>query len=124
MSFAELPSDPILAQAFTRAQKALEACRERWKPSDEEAQDAAEAVTVNYDELPAVVSAVKALESGAPQLHDEAPGNLCFHWKVSGGDVDAKVVRARRSATWGRGMANGRYAGCPGGVGGFSGGTC
>lgn len=46
------------------------------------AKDAAEAVEVDYEELPAVANAVKALESGAPQLHDNAPGNLCFHWSL------------------------------------------
>jgi carbon-monoxide dehydrogenase large subunit len=61
------------------------------------AKDAAEAVDVDYEELPAVANAVKALESGAPQLHDNAPGNLCFHWSL--GDqaaTDAAVAGAAR----------------------------
>ena len=61
------------------------------------AKDAAEAVEVDYEELPAVANAVKALESGAPQLHDNAPGNLCFHWSL--GDqaaTDAAVAGAAR----------------------------
>ncbi|MEC5321973.1 xanthine dehydrogenase family protein molybdopterin-binding subunit [Aurantimonas sp. A3-2-R12] len=47
-----------------------------------QARDAAEAVEVSYDELPAVVSAVEALKDGAPQLHPEAPGNLIFDWEL------------------------------------------
>ncbi|MEF2551477.1 xanthine dehydrogenase family protein molybdopterin-binding subunit [Aurantimonas sp. A2-1-M11] len=47
-----------------------------------QARDAAEAVMVDYDELPAVVSAVEALKDGAPQLHPEAPGNLIFDWEL------------------------------------------
>jgi len=43
-----------------------------------EARDAAEAVVVDYDVLPAVTSAVKALEAGQPQLQPEAPGNLIY----------------------------------------------
>ncbi|MBT5780860.1 MAG: xanthine dehydrogenase family protein molybdopterin-binding subunit, partial [Rhodospirillaceae bacterium] len=38
------------------------------------AEDAAEAVMVRYEELPAVVDPAAALESAAPQLHDAAPG--------------------------------------------------
>jgi carbon-monoxide dehydrogenase large subunit len=53
------------------------------------ASDGAEAVEVDYEPLPVVVDAEKATEKGAPQLHAEAPGNVAFHWKVSGGDVEA-----------------------------------
>ena len=44
------------------------------------ARRAAEAVVVDYEELPAVAHADKALEPGAPQVHDNAPGNLIFDW--------------------------------------------
>ncbi len=60
-------------------------------------RDAALAVEVDYEQLPVVVNARRATEEDAPQLHEDAPGNLAFHWKVSGGDVekvfqDAEVV--------------------------------
>ncbi|WP_404933785.1 xanthine dehydrogenase family protein molybdopterin-binding subunit [Nitratireductor sp. L15S-10] len=45
-----------------------------------QARAAAEAVEVDYEELPAVVHAVDALKGGAPQVHDNAPGNLIFDW--------------------------------------------
>ncbi|MBV2185288.1 MAG: xanthine dehydrogenase family protein molybdopterin-binding subunit, partial [Rhizobium sp.] len=60
-----------------------------------EACDAAEAVVVDYEELPVVTEAVRALESGAPQLHPEAPGNLIFDWEI--GDA-AAADRAIASA--------------------------
>jgi len=41
-----------------------------------QAFDAAEAVTVDYEELPWVADSEAALAPGAPQLWDEAPGNL------------------------------------------------
>lgn len=41
-----------------------------------EAEEAALAVEVAYDPLPAVADAVAALQPGAPQLWPEAPGNL------------------------------------------------
>ncbi len=58
------------------------------------ARDAADAVEVDYDPLPAVTDAVKATQPGAPQLHADVPGNLCFHWTVSGGDVEAAFANA------------------------------
>src|SRR5262245_25229153 len=58
------------------------------------AQDAAEAVRVDYEPLPAVVDAEKSARSGAPLLHSDVPGNQAFHWKVAGGDVDAAFKAA------------------------------
>jgi carbon-monoxide dehydrogenase large subunit len=53
------------------------------------AKAGAEAVAVNYEELPAVVDAVEAMKSGAPQLHPEAPGNLIYDWEIG----DAKATK-------------------------------
>ena len=53
------------------------------------ARDAAEAVEVDYEPLPSVTHAEKATANGQPQLHADVPNNVCFHWKVSGGDADA-----------------------------------
>jgi aerobic carbon-monoxide dehydrogenase large subunit len=44
------------------------------------AQDALELIDVEYEVLPAVVDVEKAIASGAPQLHEEAPGNICMRW--------------------------------------------
>jgi carbon-monoxide dehydrogenase large subunit len=55
------------------------------------ARDAAEAVVVDYEELPAVADMPSALKSGAPQLHPEAPGNVVYDWSI--GD-DAAVNAA------------------------------
>jgi aerobic carbon-monoxide dehydrogenase large subunit len=60
-----------------------------------QARDAAEAIAVEYDSLPAVVDPVAALEPGAPQLWPEAPGNLAF--RFARGDraaVEAAFARA------------------------------
>jgi len=59
------------------------------------ARDAAELVAVDYRVLPAVVDAPAALRDGAPQLWDEAPGNLVFRFER--GDkaaVDAAMAAA------------------------------
>src|SRR5262245_29371937 len=54
-----------------------------------QARDAAEAVTLDIDELPAVTRPADAVKEGAPQLHDSVPGNvpLDFHYG------DAAAVR-------------------------------
>ncbi len=60
-----------------------------------EARDAADAVSIDWQELPAVVDAAKALEKGAPQLHPEAPGNLIYDWEIGdGAAADAAIAKA------------------------------
>jgi aerobic carbon-monoxide dehydrogenase large subunit len=59
------------------------------------ARAAAALVDVDYDVLPAVGRIEDALADGAPQVWDEAPGNVCFDWHL--GDeaaVDAAFARA------------------------------
>jgi aerobic carbon-monoxide dehydrogenase large subunit len=46
------------------------------------AQDAAELVSVEYRDLPAVVSVEDALAEGAPQLHAGVPANLAFDYEA------------------------------------------
>ncbi|TAK86148.1 MAG: xanthine dehydrogenase family protein molybdopterin-binding subunit [Betaproteobacteria bacterium] len=45
------------------------------------AQDAAELVSVEYRDLPAVVSAAQAVASDAPRVHDAAPGNIVLDYE-------------------------------------------
>src|SRR6201986_780068 len=47
-----------------------------------QARDAAEAVVVEYEELPAAANISAAIKSGAPQLHPEAPGNVIYDWHI------------------------------------------
>jgi len=63
--------------------------------SRNQARDAADAVVVTYEELPAVPDIRAAIKPGAPQLHPEAPGNVVYDWSI--GDhaaVDAAFKRA------------------------------
>jgi len=48
--------------------------------SASQARDAAETIEVDYEVLKPVVDVVSALKSGAPQVHADAPGNLCYDW--------------------------------------------
>jgi len=50
------------------------------------AVEAADFVDVDYELLPVVVNSVDAQKPNAPQLHEEAPGNLAFTWEIEGGD--------------------------------------
>jgi aerobic carbon-monoxide dehydrogenase large subunit len=73
--------------------------------------DAAEDVIVEYDALPVVVDMEKALEDGAPLVHEELGTNKTHEWSLAGGDVDqgfaeADVVIERR-------IVNHRTAGAP-----------
>ena len=48
----------------------------------EKAVDAVEAIQVEYEELPVVISAVEAIKPGAPLVHDDVPNNICFDWQL------------------------------------------
>ena len=61
-----------------------------------QAQDAAEALIVDYEELPAVVTAEEALAPGAVQLHPGAPGNLVLDFV--GGDEAATNAAFAKAA--------------------------
>ena len=45
------------------------------------AQDAAEEIAVEYRDLPAVIGFDAAAKPGAPQLHQDIPGNLAFEYE-------------------------------------------
>src|SRR5262245_16404057 len=47
-----------------------------------QARDAAELIGVDYAEEPAVTDPAAALRAGAPQVREEAPGNLCYDWHL------------------------------------------
>ncbi len=110
-----------------------------------QAKDAAEAVAVDIDPLPAAASAAEALAPGAPQIHDSVPGNVAvdYHWGDSAAVAAAfakaahvtklKLVSNRvvinplepRSALGQYDAASGRYTlqVCSQGVFGMKGGT-
>src|SRR5437667_8509640 len=58
------------------------------------AEDAAEAVVVDYEPLPAVVDVEKALEPDAPVLHEQVGSNLAGHRRLVYGDPDRAFAEA------------------------------
>ncbi len=60
-----------------------------------QAQEAAELINVDYEPLPAIADGAAALAPGAPQIWDEAPGNVAVDWEM--GDraaVEAAFAKA------------------------------
>src|ERR1700722_13310834 len=76
------------------------------------AKDAAESIFVDIDPLPAVTTASSAAAPDAPQLHAEAPGNICldFHY----GDTEQVAAAFARAAhVTSLSMRNNRIVVCP-----------
>jgi carbon-monoxide dehydrogenase large subunit len=61
-----------------------------------QALDAADAVQVDYEDLPAVSDVERALAPGAPLLYDAAPGNVALDWEH--GDAAAVDAAFRAAA--------------------------
>lgn len=55
----------------------------------ETALEAVSLIKVDYEELPVVLTIEDAMAEGAPQLHDEYPGNICAEVHQEFGDVKA-----------------------------------
>jgi aerobic carbon-monoxide dehydrogenase large subunit len=75
---------------FTGAGVAVVVAEDRYT-----AEDALALIEVDYEPLPVVVDAEKATRDGAPQLHENAPNNICMDW--SAGDqagTDAALAEA------------------------------
>jgi carbon-monoxide dehydrogenase large subunit len=61
----------------------------------DQARDAAEALEIDYETLPAVVTAAQALAADAPLVHDDVAGNLMCRWgKGDAAATDAAFARA------------------------------
>ncbi len=75
------------------------------------AEDAAELVRVDVDPLPAVVDMERALEPGAPLVHEEWGDNLMLDFRVDTGDVD-RILREAPLVVTGRYRTN-RQSPCP-----------
>ncbi len=62
------------------------------------ARDAAEAIAVDYEPLPAVTVAKNAIAVGAPQLFEHISGNIVFDWDNDTGDAKATEVAFAKAA--------------------------
>ncbi len=66
------------------------------------AEDALNLIEVKFEPLPVVIDAEKATQAGAPQLHENAPNNICMDWSCGNKEgtdkalQDAEVVVKQR----------------------------
>ena len=50
--------------------------------TEQGARNAAEAVEVDYEVLPAIADTASAMDEGKPLVHEEIARNLCFDWEI------------------------------------------
>ena len=61
-----------------------------------QAKDAAELLVIDFEDLPGVADIRAASAPGAPLVHDEVAGNVCYDWHIGDKDaVDAAFARAK-----------------------------
>ena len=82
------PPHPILAQGKVR--HVGDPIAAVVADSLEQARDAAEAVVLDIEELPAVIDMGRALKDGATKVHDDLGSNLCYDWVL--GETDNAAV--------------------------------
>ncbi|MCB2133568.1 MAG: xanthine dehydrogenase family protein molybdopterin-binding subunit, partial [Rhodobacteraceae bacterium] len=93
------PKHPILAEGKVRY--VGDAIAAVVAETLEQAKDAAEAVVLDIDELPAVVDMKAAVQGGA-LVHDELSSNLCYDWgfiEDNKGAVDEAIKSAHHVTT-------------------------
>jgi len=88
------PAHPVLAQGKVRHVGDAIAAVVAETPA--QARNAAEAIELEMEDLPAVVDMKAALADGAPKVHDDLDSNLCYDWTF--GSDDATVQAAFDSA--------------------------
>ena len=72
------PAHPVLAQGKVRY--VGDAIAAVVAESREQARDAAEAIELDIEELPAVIDMKEAVKEGAPKVHEDLTSNLCYDW--------------------------------------------
>ncbi len=82
------PAHPILAQGKVR--HVGDPIAAIVADSLEQARDAAEAIDLEIEELPAVIDMKAAAQEGATLVHDDLKNNICYDWQLGETD-DAKV---------------------------------
>ncbi len=75
------------------------------------ARDALDLITAEYAPLPAAVEPEAAIAPDAPQLYDEAPGNVAYTYRHTHGDSEAAFARA--AVVISQRMTNQRLAAVP-----------
>jgi len=91
------PPHPVIAQEFVRHVGDIVAVV--IAETKQQAREAAEALNIDYGVMPAAVSLKEAVKPGAPQVWEQAKGNICYDWGL--GDkaaTDAAFAKAHKIA--------------------------
>jgi len=94
------PAHPVLAQGKVR--HVGDPICAVVADSLEEARDAAEAIELDLEELPAVVNMKEAVKEGATKVHDDLTSNLCYDWgfvEENKAAVDEAIANAAHVTT-------------------------
>ena len=94
------PAHPVLAQGKVR--HVGDPIAAVVAESREQARDAAEAISVDIKELPAVMDMKAALGDGSTKVHDDLTSNLCYDWgfvEENKDAVDAAIKSAAHVTT-------------------------
>jgi aerobic carbon-monoxide dehydrogenase large subunit len=89
-SFRTVPYPPLAGDRVRFVGQTVVACV---APTRAEAEDLAQQVMLNVDDLPVVVDAVEAIKPGTPTLFDGWPDNAFIHATIAEGDI-ARVANA------------------------------
>ena len=92
ISGQKIPSHPVLAR--TAVHEAGMAVAAVLAEDRAVAEDAANAIEVEYESLPSVTNAEAALKPGAPLAREELDSNICYIATKKGGDVDKAFAQA------------------------------
>ncbi|MBC7800901.1 MAG: xanthine dehydrogenase family protein, partial [Gemmatimonadaceae bacterium] len=74
------PAHPVLAQGKVR--HVGDPVAVVIAATKQEAKNAAELLSIDYEDLPAIAGVREAIAPGAPLVHDDVPGNVCFDWHI------------------------------------------
>src|SRR5262249_33685907 len=87
-----VPQHPILAH--DRVRYSGEPVAVVAAETTQAADDALNAIAVEYERLPAVADQEAAMDERAPCLHDGVPGNIAFRFRRTGGHVERAFAEA------------------------------
>ncbi len=62
--------------------------------TEAQARAACKLIQVEWEDLPIVLDPEEAMQPGAPQLHPHSQDNICYHYRIRKGDVDAAFAEA------------------------------
>ena len=94
------PPHPVLAQGKVR--HVGEPIAAVVADTLQQARDAADAIDLDIEELPAVVNMKAALEEGSAKVHDDLSDNLCYDWgfvEENKGAVEEAIANAAHVTT-------------------------